>query len=186
MGKTLYQILGVDERASTAVIQKAYERLVGQSYAGRSKDTGDSARYNTIVKAYQILRNPKKRKEYDAQLADERRLLEEKAKSNPFPLSSELISYDNFSLHRAIHKIPTTSLTDQADTIADKKQFKQKEISWMENHSISEIRIKIGKDNKGQPVVHLIAPDNSKLTLSGRTPGSGARELRGAILIQLI
>lgn len=57
-----YQILGVQESASQDDIKKAYRKLAAQHHPDKG---GDTAKFQTISQAYEILSDPQKRAEYD-------------------------------------------------------------------------------------------------------------------------
>src|SRR5918998_6814245 len=62
----LYEILGVDKKASAGEIKKAYRKLARQYHP--DKNPGDSAaeeRFKEIQAAYDVLSDPGKRKQYD-------------------------------------------------------------------------------------------------------------------------
>ncbi len=70
--KNYYEILGVRKDATLVEIKKAYYRLVkslhpdGQSRRNLSKE--DEARFISITEAYQLLRDPNKRRVYDREM----------------------------------------------------------------------------------------------------------------------
>lgn len=57
-----YSILGVSKTASPEEIKKAYKKLAMQHHPDRG---GDSKKFQDINEAYDTLKNPEKRKEYD-------------------------------------------------------------------------------------------------------------------------
>lgn len=61
--KDHYQILGVDKKASSEEIKKAYRKLAHQYHP--DKETGDDVRFKEISEAYSVLGDQKKRSEYD-------------------------------------------------------------------------------------------------------------------------
>jgi molecular chaperone DnaJ len=64
----LYQVLGVDKKASQDEIKKAYRKLARQYHPDRNPDDASAeARFKEISAAYDVLGDPDKRKEYDRQ-----------------------------------------------------------------------------------------------------------------------
>jgi DnaJ-class molecular chaperone len=75
--ETYYDILNISSNASQEVIKKAYQEMVKQFHPDSlaywanmeiapewiKKETNDKTK--KIIEAYQVLRDPKKRKEYD-------------------------------------------------------------------------------------------------------------------------
>jgi len=59
---THYQTLGVEENASPEDIKRAYRRLASQHHPDKG---GDTAKFQEIQTAYDILSNPEKRQQYD-------------------------------------------------------------------------------------------------------------------------
>jgi molecular chaperone DnaJ len=67
MADDFYSALGVDKKASQEEIKKAYRKLVRQYHP--DKNPGDAKaeeRFKEIQQAYDVLSDPKKRKDYDA------------------------------------------------------------------------------------------------------------------------
>lgn len=60
--KTYYEILGVSSQASTDEIKKAFKKLAVKHHPDAG---GDEAVFKEISEAYEVLSDPKKRKEYD-------------------------------------------------------------------------------------------------------------------------
>ncbi len=64
--KDYYKILGVDRNASQEEIQKAYRKLARQYHPDANSSPGADERFKEINEAYEVLRDPEKRKKYDA------------------------------------------------------------------------------------------------------------------------
>jgi curved DNA-binding protein len=60
-----YETLGVPRDASTEDIRKAYRRLARENHPDVNKDPGAADRFKEISEAYEVLRDPDKRKRYD-------------------------------------------------------------------------------------------------------------------------
>lgn len=74
---TLYEVLEVSEKASDEVIEKAYKVLVKKYHPDLQSDSQKESaeeKMKEINKAYDVLGNSEKRKEYDAKLLQEREL----------------------------------------------------------------------------------------------------------------
>jgi len=63
--KDYYKILGVDRDASTEDIKKAYRRLARKYHPDVSDDPNAEQRFKEIGEAYEVLKDPEKRKAYD-------------------------------------------------------------------------------------------------------------------------
>lgn len=66
--KTHYEILGVDRKASEEDLKKAYRKLVRQYHPDVNQAADADTRMSEINAAYDVLRDPQKRAEYDQQL----------------------------------------------------------------------------------------------------------------------
>lgn len=64
MSKDYYQILGIDKKANSDEVKKAFRKLAHKYHP--DKGTGDEAKFKEISEAYSVLSNEKKRQEYDA------------------------------------------------------------------------------------------------------------------------
>ena len=60
--KNYYDILGVDEKASSAEITKAFKNLAKQHHPDRG---GDKDKFQEINEAHDTLKSPQKRHDYD-------------------------------------------------------------------------------------------------------------------------
>jgi curved DNA-binding protein len=63
--KDYYKILGVEPDASTDEIKRAYRKLARKYHPDRNKDSGSEDRFKEIGEAYEALKDPEKRKQYD-------------------------------------------------------------------------------------------------------------------------
>ncbi len=63
--KDYYQTLGVDKGASSDVIQRAYKKLARKFHPDVNQAAGAEDRFKEISEAYEVLKDPKKRRTYD-------------------------------------------------------------------------------------------------------------------------
>ena len=61
-----YDLLQINPRAEIETIERVY-RILALRYHPDNQQTGDAERFRVLSEAYQILRDPAKRKEYDRQ-----------------------------------------------------------------------------------------------------------------------
>lgn len=60
-----YKTLGVDKSASESEVQKAYRKLARKFHPDINKDPEAEVRFKEINEAYEVLKDPEKRKKYD-------------------------------------------------------------------------------------------------------------------------
>jgi len=65
MGKDYYSILGVSKTASDAELKKAYRKLAIKYHPDKNKSSEAEEKFKEIGLAYEVLKDPKKRKIYD-------------------------------------------------------------------------------------------------------------------------
>lgn len=63
--KDYYSVLGTGKNSSIEQIKKAYRNLALKYHPDKNKDYNASKKFIEITEAYEILRDPVKRKEYD-------------------------------------------------------------------------------------------------------------------------
>lgn len=72
--QNFYEVLGVGEDADARVIRAAYRRLAKRWHPDASSaNGGDEAKFRLVTAAYEVLRDPGQRAEYDRYLAQRRR-----------------------------------------------------------------------------------------------------------------
>lgn len=60
-----YKVLEVNRRASAPEIRKAYKKMAKEWHPDKNKDPNAEARFIEITKAYELLSDPDRRKQYD-------------------------------------------------------------------------------------------------------------------------
>lgn len=68
MPEDLYDILGVDRDAGTEQIRRAYRRQAKKSHPDASGTAESSERFREVERAYETLRDKRKRSEYDREM----------------------------------------------------------------------------------------------------------------------
>jgi curved DNA-binding protein len=68
--KDYYKILGVDRNADESEIKKAYRKLAHKYHPDVNKDPEAENKFKEISEAYEVLKDPEKRKKYDSLGAD--------------------------------------------------------------------------------------------------------------------
>jgi curved DNA-binding protein CbpA len=66
--RSFYEILEVDRTASQEAIKKSYTNLILKNHPDKDTESKNSSKFIQIDTAYKTLRDPAKRKEYDAEL----------------------------------------------------------------------------------------------------------------------
>jgi len=65
VGSNYYDIIGVSKSASQEEIQKVFRKLAREYHPDVNKKAGSEDKFKEICKAYEVLKDPKKRKKYD-------------------------------------------------------------------------------------------------------------------------
>src|SRR6267142_6004935 len=60
-----YEVLGVEREATEEQVKKAYRKLAFENHPDRNKADGAEARFKEATEAYEVLRDPDKRAQYD-------------------------------------------------------------------------------------------------------------------------
>lgn len=68
--KDYYKILGIDKNATADQIKKAYRKLARKFHPDVSKDSDAEKKFKEVGEAYEVLKDPEKRKLYDQYGAD--------------------------------------------------------------------------------------------------------------------
>ena len=68
--KDYYKILGVDKKADDSAIKKAYRKLARKYHPDVNKEGEAEGRFKEVAEAYEVLKDPEKRKAYDEFGAD--------------------------------------------------------------------------------------------------------------------
>lgn len=63
--KDYYKVLGVDRKATPEQIKHAYKRLAHKYHPDISKETNAEEKFKSLQEAYDVLKDPEKRKAYD-------------------------------------------------------------------------------------------------------------------------
>lgn len=63
--KDYYKIMGVSEKAAQADIKRTYRKLARKYHPDVSKEANAEERFKELGEAYEVLKDPEKRKEYD-------------------------------------------------------------------------------------------------------------------------
>jgi len=69
--KDYYSLLGLSPGASQKQIQKAFRRKAAPYHPDTNRDPGATAKFQEYVEAYQALKTPDRRDDYDAQIIAE-------------------------------------------------------------------------------------------------------------------
>lgn len=106
MGKDLYAILEIDKGASDAEIKSAYKKLAAKWHPDKNPDNKDEAtqKFMAISQAFDVLKNPEKRKLYDQVGPDAFEQAEQGGSGpggfNPFNMGGMPFGFDPFSMFK--------------------------------------------------------------------------------------
>ena len=64
LGKTYYQILGVEKSADENVLKKAYRKLALKMHPDKNSAPGAADAFKKLGSAYQTLSDPEKKRQY--------------------------------------------------------------------------------------------------------------------------
>jgi DnaJ-class molecular chaperone len=176
--KNHYQTLGVDRNASAEEIKKAYRRLAGQHHPDKG---GDTAAFQAIQTAYDVLGNEQKRAEYDNPQAH----FAGQFGGNPFNFDS---IFDIFGTrfqhaHQQRHR-PTARMTLWV-TLADVAQGGTRTVSVGTQQGTQAVEIEIPRGiNDGDNVQYGgIAPGGMDLIVQFRIHPTPQWQRQGLTLI---
>ncbi|KAI9322690.1 DnaJ-domain-containing protein [Dichotomocladium elegans] len=67
--ETHYEVLNISENASYELIKARFQQLILQHHPDKRKSLQDDTRAHRILQAWEILRDPQRRKQYDSELS---------------------------------------------------------------------------------------------------------------------
>jgi diphthamide biosynthesis protein 4 len=91
-GRSFYEILEVDRMATQEAIKKSYTNLILKNHPDKDSETKNSSKFIEIDTAYKTLRDPLRRREYDAELFQKQSshlIIHDTVKSRDFLLDPE-------------------------------------------------------------------------------------------------
>lgn len=65
IAKTLYEILEINEKATSHELKKAYYRLANLYHPDKQGEAASEEKFKEVSAAYDLLKNPEKRSQYD-------------------------------------------------------------------------------------------------------------------------
>lgn len=68
-GKTYYELLGVERDASVDAVKKAYRKLAATAHPDKSTEPDAAEQFQSVLRAYSVLKDDDARREYDFLLA---------------------------------------------------------------------------------------------------------------------
>jgi DnaJ family protein B protein 4 len=149
---SFYNILGVDEKASSDEIKKAFRKLSLIYHPDR--DSGDEDKFKKITEAYDILSNPTKRKTYDMQ------------NSSPFKNLNSM-NYNSMNYNFSNDDLINILLHDNPNISPFFFNHSRKENTSKKPSSISKtIQISIEQSYNGCVLPLLVERKNNKTTES--------------------